>query len=43
MDRILFEPPDVSGWDAGTAWFSTSAMLARLNFAASLASNQKFN
>ena len=42
MGQILFEPPDVSGWDLGQAWFSTSAMLARMNFAASLASNQKF-
>jgi uncharacterized protein (DUF1800 family) len=41
--QILFEPPDVSGWDAGQAWFSTSAMLARLNFAAQLAGNQRFN
>src|SRR5437868_3567266 len=43
MGQTLFEPPDVSGWDAGQTWFSTSAMLARLNFAASLAANQKFN
>src|SRR5256885_11698169 len=43
MGQILYEPPDVSGWDAGQTWFSTSAMLARLNFAASLAANQKFN
>jgi uncharacterized protein (DUF1800 family) len=43
MGQILFEPPDVSGWDAGQTWFSTSAMLSRLNFAASLAANQKFN
>src|SRR3954469_25637064 len=43
MGQILFEPPDVSGWDAGQTWFSTGAMLARLNFAATLASNQKFN
>jgi uncharacterized protein (DUF1800 family) len=43
MGQILFEPPDVSGWDAGQAWFSTSAMLARMNFASSLAGNQKFN
>src|SRR5262249_27025603 len=41
--QILYEPPDVSGWDAGQTWFSTSAMLSRLNFAASLAGNQKFN
>jgi uncharacterized protein (DUF1800 family) len=43
MGQILFEPPDVSGWDAGETWFSTSAMLSRLNFAAQLASNQRFN
>jgi uncharacterized protein (DUF1800 family) len=43
MGQILYEPPDVSGWDAGQAWFSTSAMLARMNFAASLAGNQKFS
>jgi hypothetical protein len=43
MGQILFEPPDVSGWDAGQSWFSTSAMLARMNFASSLAGNQKFN
>src|SRR5262249_13100147 len=43
MGQILFEPPDVSGWDLGQSWFSTSAMLARLNFAATLASNQKFS
>jgi uncharacterized protein (DUF1800 family) len=43
MGQILFEPPDVSGWDAGQSWFSTGAMLARMNFASSLAGNQKFN
>ena len=43
MGQILFEPPDVSGWRIGQEWFSTSAMLARLNFAAQLASNQRFN
>jgi uncharacterized protein (DUF1800 family) len=43
MGQILYEPPDVSGWDAGQTWFSTSAMLARMNFASSLAGNQKFN
>jgi uncharacterized protein (DUF1800 family) len=42
MGQILFEPPDVSGWDAGQTWFSTGAMLARMNFASSLAANQKF-
>jgi uncharacterized protein (DUF1800 family) len=43
MGQILFEPPDVSGWDLGQTWFSTSAMLARMNFASTLAANQKFN
>jgi len=43
MGQILYEPPDVSGWDLGQAWFSTSAMLARMNFASTLAGNQKFN
>jgi hypothetical protein len=43
MGQILYEPPDVAGWDAGQAWFSTGAMLARMNFAASLAANQRFN
>jgi uncharacterized protein (DUF1800 family) len=43
MGQILYEPPDVSGWDAGQTWFSTSAMLARMNFASALAGNQKFN
>jgi uncharacterized protein (DUF1800 family) len=43
MGQQLFEPPDVNGWATGQGWFSTSAMLARMNFAATLASNQKFN
>lgn len=43
MGQTLFEPPDVSGWDLGTWWFSTNAMLARMNFASQLATNQKFN
>jgi uncharacterized protein (DUF1800 family) len=43
MGMILYEPPDVAGWDAGQAWFSTGAMLARMNFAATLAANQRFN
>ena len=42
MGQTLYEPPDVAGWDLGTWWFSTGGMLARMNFAAALASNQKF-
>jgi uncharacterized protein (DUF1800 family) len=43
MGQILYEPPDVAGWEGGQAWFSTGAMLARMNFASSLAGNQRFN
>ena len=43
MGQTLFEPPDVAGWELGRGWFSTGAMLARMNFAATLAANQKFN
>ncbi len=41
MGQTLFEPPDVSGWSLGPAWFSTGTMLARMNFAAALAQNQR--
>jgi uncharacterized protein (DUF1800 family) len=43
MGQTLFEPPDVNGWELGPGWFSTGAMLARMNFAATLAANQRFN
>jgi uncharacterized protein (DUF1800 family) len=43
MGQQLFEPPDVAGWDLGAGWFSTAAMLARMNFAATLTANQRFN
>jgi uncharacterized protein (DUF1800 family) len=42
MGQQLFEPPDVNGWDTGPGWFSTAGMLARMNFAAALATNQRF-
>ena len=42
MGQQLFEPPDVAGWSLGQDWFSTGAMLTRMNFASALASNQKF-
>src|SRR5215831_10058360 len=41
MGQQLFEPPDVAGWDLGQSWFSTGAMLARMNFSSTLSSNQK--
>jgi uncharacterized protein (DUF1800 family) len=43
MGQTLFEPPDVNGWELGQGWFSTGAMLSRMNFASTIASNQKFN
>ena len=43
MGQQLFEPPDVNGWELGPGWFSSGGMLARMNFAAALANNQRFN
>ena len=43
MGQQLFEPPDVAGWTLGEGWFSTGAMLMRMNYASALAFNQKFN
>jgi uncharacterized protein (DUF1800 family) len=43
MGQQLFEPPDVNGWELGPGWFSSGGMLARMNFAAVLATNQRFN
>jgi uncharacterized protein (DUF1800 family) len=43
MGQQLLEPPDVNGWELGRGWFTTGAMLARMNFAAQLTTNQKFN
>lgn len=42
MGQVLYEPPDVNGWDLGPAWFTTGGMLARMNFASQLATNQRF-
>jgi uncharacterized protein (DUF1800 family) len=43
MGQQLYEPPDVNGWATGPDWISTSSMLARMNFSAALAQNQRFN
>ena len=43
MGQELLEPPSVAGWGLGQTWFSTGAMLARMNFASALAADQKFN
>jgi uncharacterized protein (DUF1800 family) len=36
MTQILFYPPNVKGWPGGSAWLSTSTVLARENFANAL-------
>jgi uncharacterized protein (DUF1800 family) len=43
MGQQFYEPPDVNGWELGPGWISTSGMLTRMNFAATLAGNQRFN
>lgn len=43
MGQQLFEPPDVNGWETGPGWIGTSSMLTRMNFASTLAANQRFN
>jgi hypothetical protein len=43
MGQTLFEPPDVNGWELGSGWFTTGGMLARMNFGATLAANQRTN
>jgi uncharacterized protein (DUF1800 family) len=43
MGQQLLDPPDVAGWNLGQGWFSTSAMIARMNFGSTLAANQKYN
>ena len=41
MGQLLYEPPNVAGWHLGVDWFSTGTMLARANFAATVAAAQK--
>ena len=43
MGQQLYEPPDVNGWETGAGWITTSSMLTRMNFASTLAANQRFN
>jgi len=37
MGQELYLPPDVAGWRGGTTWFMTTSMLARYQFAESVA------
>jgi uncharacterized protein (DUF1800 family) len=41
MGQQLYEPPDVNGWELGPPWFTTGGMLARMNFASQLVTNQR--
>jgi uncharacterized protein (DUF1800 family) len=41
MGMLLYEPPNVGGWVLGSNWFSTGTLLARTNFAATLAASQR--
>ncbi|MBV8300793.1 MAG: DUF1800 domain-containing protein [Candidatus Dormibacteraeota bacterium] len=38
MGQDLYNPPNVGGWPLSTGWISSGAVLARLNFAARVAS-----
>jgi uncharacterized protein (DUF1800 family) len=40
MGQVLYEPPDVAGWEQGAGWVSSGGMLARMNFAAQLSRTQ---
>jgi len=42
MGQELYAPPDVAGWAAGRTWFASGMMLARMNFASTLSTNQRF-
>ncbi len=39
MGQSLFAPPSVAGWDAGSGWINSTAMLARANVALGLLSD----
>ncbi len=42
MGQELLQPPNVKGWDGGSAWINTNTVFARHNFAAPLViQNQK--
>ena len=36
MGQLLFLPPNVKGWDGGSAWLNSQSMLTRANFASAL-------
>ncbi len=38
MGQTLYAPPSVAGWEGGPSWISTTALIARTNFAIALLS-----
>ena len=40
MGQILFYPPNVKGWDGGSAWLNSSTVLTRENFASAIMNSQ---
>jgi hypothetical protein len=40
MGQVLFAPPNVKGWRTGTDWLNSATLLARNNFAESVATGQ---
>jgi uncharacterized protein (DUF1800 family) len=40
MGQVLFEPPNVKGWRTGTDWLNSATLLARNNFAETVATGQ---
>jgi uncharacterized protein (DUF1800 family) len=43
QDMVLFEPPNVKGWDGGTAWLSSQKLLHRCGIVATLASGKSLD
>ncbi|MDP6719102.1 MAG: DUF1800 family protein, partial [Pirellulaceae bacterium] len=41
MGQELLQPPNVMGWDGGSAWINTNTVFARHNFAAPLVTQNK--
>jgi uncharacterized protein (DUF1800 family) len=41
MGQVLFYPPNVAGWPAGTSWVNSSTLLSRINFANAAANRMR--
>jgi hypothetical protein len=41
LGQELFEPPNVKGWPGGITWITTSSLLNRYNFAATLVEGER--